>query len=137
MMLRTFLRAKIHRATVTAADLDYVGSVTLDADLMDAADIDHLERVEIYDITSGARLVTYALRGRPGSGEVQINGAAAHLVRPGDLVIVATYAQLDRAEVASHRARIVLVDDANRIVEVREAGPADDLETYRVVHRGA
>ncbi len=124
MQLRTFLRAKIHRATVTAADLDYVGSVTIDAELMDAADLDHLERVEIYDVTNGARLATYALRGRPGSGEVQINGAAAHLVRPGDVVIIAAYAQLDRTEVPGHRARIVLVDGDNRITEVREAGPA-------------
>jgi aspartate 1-decarboxylase len=128
MLLRTFLRAKIHRATVTAADLEYVGSVTLDADLMDAADIDHLERIEIYDISNGNRLATYALRGRRGSGEVQINGAAAHLVRPGDRVILAVYAQVDRTELASYRARVVLVDDANRVVEVREQGLADTTE---------
>ncbi len=124
MMLRTFLRAKIHRATVTAADLDYVGSVTIDAELMDAAGIDHLEQVDILDVTNGARLTTYALRGEPGSGEIQINGAAAHLVKPGDIVILAAYAQVDRSELASHRARIVLVDGDNRIVEVREDGPA-------------
>ena len=128
MLLRTFLRAKIHRATVTAADLEYVGSVTLDADLMDAADIDHLERIEIYDITNGNRLTTYALRGRRGSGEVQINGAAAHLVRPGDRVILAVYAQVDRTELSSYRARVVLVDDANRVVEVREQGLADGVD---------
>ncbi len=128
MLLRTFLRSKIHRATVTAADLDYVGSVTLDADLMDAADLDHLERVEIYDVTNGSRLKTYALRGRRGSGEVQINGAAAHLVRPGDLVIVAAYAQIDRTELASFRARVVLVDDSNRVVEVRQPGLAESPE---------
>jgi aspartate 1-decarboxylase len=133
MLLRTFLRSKIHRATVTAADLDYVGSVTIDPDLMDAADLDHLERVEVYDITNGSRLSTYALRGRRGSGEIQINGAAAHHVRPGDLVIVCAYANLDRSEVAGHRARIVLVDRGNRITQVREAGPGDDLETYRIV----
>lgn len=124
MMLRTFLRAKIHRATVTAADLDYVGSVTIDAELMDAAGIDHLEQLDILDVTNGARLTTYALRGTPGSGEVQINGAAAHLVHPGDTVILAAYAQIDRAEVATHRARIVLVDADNRILDVREDGPA-------------
>ena len=128
MLLRTFLRAKIHRATVTAADLEYVGSVTLDADLMDAADIDHLEQVEIYDLTNGKRLTTYALRGRRGSGEVRINGAAAHLVRPGDLVILAAYAQADRTELASYRARVVLVDGANRVVQVREQGLADTTE---------
>jgi aspartate 1-decarboxylase len=129
-MMRCFLRAKIHRATVTAADLEYVGSVTLDPELLDAADIQHLEQVEIYDITSGARLTTYALRGEAGSGEVQINGAAAHLVRPGDLVIIAAYAWLDRNEVAGHRARIALVDDANRVVEVRSTGPGDDVATF-------
>ncbi len=128
MLLRTFLRAKIHRATVTAADLDYVGSVTVDADLLDAADVDHLEQVEVYDITNGARLTTYALRGRRGSGEIQINGAAAHLVRPGDLVILAAYAQLDRTEVAGHVARVVLVDPSNRVTEVREMGPGGAAE---------
>jgi len=124
MMLRTFLRAKIHRATVTAADLDYVGSVTLDAELMDAAGIDHLEQLDILDVANGARLTTYALRGTPGSGEVQINGAAAHLIHPGDTVILAAYAQIDRSELATHRARIVLVDESNRIQEIREDGPA-------------
>lgn len=124
MMLRTFLRAKIHRATVTAADLDYVGSVSIDADLLDAADIDHLEQVEIFDLTNGARLTTYVLRGQAGSGEIQINGAAAHLVSPGDMVIIVAYAQLDRSEVAGHQARIVLVDGDNRITEVRMDGPA-------------
>lgn len=133
MMLRTFLRAKIHRATVTEADLDYVGSITIDADLMDAADLDHLERVDVYDITSGARLTTYALRGERGSGEIQINGAAAHLVGPGHLVIIAAYAQLDRSEVAAHRARIVLVDEKNRLHEVRSVGPADDVDSWTVV----
>ena len=128
MMLRTFLRAKIHRATVTASDLDYVGSVTLDADLMEAADLDHLERVEIWDVTSGSRVTTYAMRGRRGTGEVQINGAAAHHIRPGDLIIVAAYAHLDRTEVPGHRARVVLVDGDNRVVEVRETGPADGAE---------
>ena len=124
MMLRTFLRAKIHRATVTEADLDYVGSVTIDGELMDAAGIDHLEQLDILDVTNGARLTTYALRGPEGSGEVRINGAAAHLVHPGDTVILAAYAQVDRSELATHRARIVLVDTDNRIVEIREDGPA-------------
>jgi aspartate 1-decarboxylase len=127
MMLRTLLRAKIHRATVTAADIEYVGSVTIDADLMEAADLDHLERVEIWDVTSGARVTTYAMRGRRGSGEVQINGAAAHHIHPGDLVIVAAYGHMDRAELASHRARVVLVDAANRVVQVIEMGPADSV----------
>lgn len=127
MMLRTLLRAKIHRATVTAADVDYVGSVTIDAELMEAADLDHLERVEIWDVTSGSRVTTYAMRGRRGSGEVQINGAAAHHIRPGDLVIIAAYGHMDRSELASHRARVVLVDGANRVVQVVEMGPADSV----------
>ncbi len=125
MMLRTFLRAKIHRATVTAADLNYVGSVTLDANLMAAADLDHMERVEIWDVTSGSRVTTYAMRGGVGTGEVTINGAAAHHIRPGDVVIIAAYAHLDRSELAEHRARVVLVDAANRVTEVREMGLAD------------
>lgn len=133
MMLRTFLRAKIHRATVTDADLEYVGSITIDADVMDAADLDHLEQVDVYDITSGARLTTYALRGEPASGEIQINGAAAHHVQPGDLVIIAAYAQLDRSEVADHRGRIVLVDESNRVEEVRSVGPGDDIDSWTIV----
>jgi aspartate 1-decarboxylase len=128
MMLRPFLRAKIHRATVTGADLNYVGSVTIDAELMDAADLDHLEQVEVYNISSGSRLRTYALRGPRGRGGVRINGAAAHLVNPGDLVIIAAYALLDRSELAEHRARVVLVDGDNRVVEVRRPGLADSVE---------
>ena len=130
-MMRSFLRAKLHRVTVTAAELDYVGSITLDSELMDAASLDHLEQVEIYDITNGARLTTYALRGQPGSGEVQINGAAAHLVSPGDLVIIAAYAWLDRSEVATHRAGIVLVDGQNRITEVRSMGLDNDAGSFK------
>ena len=129
MLIRTFLRSKIHRATVTAADLDYVGSVSLDADLMDAADLDHLERVEIYNITNGSRLTTYALRGLRGSGEIQINGAAAHLVATGDLVIICAYAQIDRSELTDFRARIVLVDEENRVTEVRRPGLADSEDS--------
>jgi len=128
MLLRTFLRAKIHRATVTDADLDYVGSVTIDADLMEAIDLDHLERVDIWDVTNGARISTYAMRGRSGSGVIQINGAAAHHVHPGDVVIIAAYAQVSRSEIADYRARVVMVDGANRITGVKEMGLADGLE---------
>jgi len=127
-MLRTFLRSKIHRATVTAADLEYVGSITLDADLMDAADLAHLERVDVLDITNGHRLTTYALRGARGSGAVQINGAATHLVEPGDLVIICSYAQIDRSELADFRARIVHVDGENRVVRMREDDLAGQVE---------
>ena len=88
-MYRTLLKSKIHRARVTRADLDYVGSITIDRDLMEAADLIGLEQVDIYNITTGARLSTYALIGEAGSGEIGINGAAAHLASPGDLVIIA------------------------------------------------
>jgi aspartate 1-decarboxylase len=128
MLLRTFVRARIHRAVVTAADLDRVDSVSLDADLMEAADLDHLEQVEIHNLSNGARLTTCALRGQPGSGEVQINGAAAHLVQPGDVIIVVACAQVDRCEVADFSARVVLVDEANRVREIRELGLADSKE---------
>ena len=123
MPLRTFLRAKIHRAVVTAADLDYVGSITLDPELMEAAHLDHLEQVDVYDITNGARLTTYILRGERGSGEVQINGAAAHLVRPGDLVIITAFTQLAPDEIEAFSARVVLVGENNRVERVLEMGP--------------
>ena len=115
-MLRTLMNGKIHRATVTQADLHYVGSVTIDADLMEAADIVDGEQVHIVDIDNGNRLVTYALGGERGSGVIGINGAAAHLVRPGDLVIIIGYAQVDEKERADHVQHIVHVDGDNRIV---------------------
>ncbi|MFP3940559.1 MAG: aspartate 1-decarboxylase [Thermoanaerobaculia bacterium] len=116
-MRRTLLKSKIHRATVTEADLHYVGSITIDPQLMEAADVVEHERVEIYDITNGERFATYAIPGRPGCGEICINGAAAHLARPGDLVIVATYAEYDEDELAGHEPRVVFVDERNRIAE--------------------
>ncbi|WP_159942465.1 MULTISPECIES: aspartate 1-decarboxylase [unclassified Nocardiopsis] len=115
-MLRTLINGKIHRATVTQADLHYVGSVTIDADLMDAADIVDGEQVHIVDIDNGARLVTYAITGERGTGVIGINGAAARLVSPGDLVIIISYAQLTEAERAEHVQHIVHVDRDNRIV---------------------
>jgi len=114
---RTMMKSKIHRATVTQADLHYVGSVTVDRDLMEAADLLEGEQVAIVDITNGARLETYVIPGERGSGIIGINGAAAHLVHPGDLVIVISYAQLDEAELARYRPRVVFVDQANRIVD--------------------
>ena len=108
-MLRTMLKSKIHRATVTQADLHYVGSVTIDADLMEAADLLEGEQVTIVDIDNGARLVTYAITGERGSGVIGINGAAAHLVHPGDLVILIAYGTMEEAEArvlpAAHRVR--------------------------------
>jgi aspartate 1-decarboxylase len=118
-MLRTMLKSKIHRATVTTADLDYVGSVTVDEDLMDAADLLPGEQVAIVDVTNGARLETYVIAGERGSGVLGINGAAAHLVHPGDLVILIAYGLMDRAEATSYRPRVLFVDDHNR---VRAAG---------------
>ncbi|GAA2723822.1 aspartate 1-decarboxylase [Actinocorallia aurantiaca] len=115
-MRRTFMNGKIHRATVTQADLHYVGSITIDAELMAASDIAEGEQVHVVDIDNGARLVTYAITGEAGSGVIGINGAAAHLVKPGDLVIIMSYAELEEAERASHRPRVVHVDDGNRIV---------------------
>lgn len=119
-MQRTLLKSKIHRATVTQAELHYMGSVTIDADLLEAADIVPYEQVQIYDITNGHRLTTYAICGPRGSGVVCINGAAAHLIHPGDLVIVASYAAYAEAEARNHQARVVMVDEANRIRETAE-----------------
>jgi len=113
---RTLMNGKIHRATVTQADLHYVGSVTIDADLMEAADIVEGEQVQVVDITNGARLVTYAITGAAGSGVIGINGAAARHVQPGDLIIIITYTALDDEERREHRPRVVHVDGANRIV---------------------
>ena len=108
-------KSKIHRATITEADLDYEGSVTVDADLLEAADILPHEEVHIWNITRGSRLTTYAMAGARGSGVICINGAAAHLCRPGDLVIIATFVQVDNVQAASHRGKVVLVDQRNRI----------------------
>jgi aspartate 1-decarboxylase len=117
-MERTMLKGKIHRARVTGANVDYEGSVTIDRDLMDAADILPFEQVEIWDVTNGARLTTYAVEGGRGSGTVCVNGAAARLVLAGDLVIIATFARMQDAEARAHRPKLVFVDagDNNRLV---------------------
>ena len=117
-MMRIMMKSKIHRATVTQADLDYVGSVTLDAALMEAADLLDGEQVAIVDITNGARIETYVIPGPRGSGVIGINGAAAHLVHPGDLVIIMSYAMLDDAEARALKPRVVHVDEQNRIVKL-------------------
>ena len=114
-MLRTFLKSKIHRATVTEANLDYEGSITIDGFLADAADLWPNERVEIYDVTNGNRLATYVIRGEEGSGVIAINGAAAHLVKPGDLVIIASYAQMNDDEARDWQPRICFVDSENAL----------------------
>jgi aspartate 1-decarboxylase len=116
--MRIMMKSKIHRATVTQADLHYVGSVTLDAALMEAADLLEGEQVSIVDITNGARIETYVIPGPRGSGVIGINGAAAHLVHPNDLVIIMSYAVLDDAEARSLKPRVVHVDEKNRIVKL-------------------
>ncbi|WP_329214006.1 aspartate 1-decarboxylase [Streptomyces sp. NBC_01485] len=125
-MQRTVLNGKIHRATVTQADLHYVGSLTIDRDLMTAADIVEGEQVQVVDIDNGARLTTYAITGEPGSGVIGINGAAAHLVHPGHLVVIMSFAALDDSERAALRPRVVHVDKANRIVALG-ADPAEPV----------
>ena len=115
-MHRTMLKSKIHRATVTQADLHYVGSVTVDEDLMDAADLLAGEQVAVVDVTNGARLETYVIAGARGSGVIGINGAAARLVHSGDLVILIAYGQMDDAEARRHLPRVVFVDADNRVV---------------------
>ena len=114
-MYRMMLKSKIHRATVTQADLHYVGSITIDADLMDAADLLPGEQVAVVDVTNGARLETYVIEGARGSGVLGINGAAAHLVHPGDLIIVISYAALPDADAKAFVPKVVFVDAANRI----------------------
>ncbi|CAN00557.1 aspartate 1-decarboxylase [Clavibacter michiganensis] len=130
-MLRTMMTAKIHRATVTHADLHYVGSVTVDRDLLDAADILVGERVSIVDVTNGARLDTYTIAGERGSGVLGINGAAAHLVDVGDVVILIAYGQMTTEEARALEPRVVHVDVGNRIRAVDAdptAPPAPGLE---------
>lgn len=114
-MLRTILKSKLHRATVTEADLEYEGSITIDRDLMDAADLLNNEKVDIYDITNGARLATYVIPGERGSGVIGINGAAAHLVKPGDHVIIASYVQMETDQARRYEPRICFVDPQNRL----------------------
>ncbi|GAA3728769.1 aspartate 1-decarboxylase [Salinactinospora qingdaonensis] len=117
-MQRTLINGKIHRATVTQADLHYVGSITIDADLMEAANLVEGEQVHVVDIDNGNRLVTYAITGDRGSGVIGINGAAAHLVSPGDLVIIMSYVVLDEVERTMHHPRVVHVNRDNRIIEL-------------------
>lgn len=123
-MERKMLKSKIHRATLTGADLQYEGSVTIDRDLLEAADILPYEAVCIWDVNNGSRLETYAIEGERGSGVVCVNGAAARLVAPGDLVIIASFVSLDDKAARSHEPKLVFVDERNRILPTRkeEAG---------------
>src|SRR5215470_15274877 len=114
-MMRTMLKSKIHRATVTEANVEYEGSITIDPDLIEAADLLPYEQVDVLDVTNGARLSTYVIEGERGLGEICVNGAAAHLIKPHDVVIICSYAQADEAECAAWKARRVFVDARNRI----------------------
>ena len=117
-MQRTMLNAKLHRVTVTEADLNYVGSVTIDRTLIEAARLLPGERVDIVDVTNGNRLTTYVIEGEAGSGRICINGAAAHLIQAGDIVIIISYAQMEEAEARTFVPRVVFVDHDNRIVDI-------------------
>lgn len=114
-MLRTVMKSKIHRATVTQADLNYVGSITVDSLLLEAADLLPNEKVQIVNNNNGARFETYVIEGEPGSGVICLNGAAARLVHPGDVVIIISYAMMTEDEIKAYRPRLVYVDDKNRI----------------------
>ncbi len=122
-MRRTMLHSKIHRATVTGADLDYEGSVSIDTDLLEAADIVSGQQVHIWNITRGSRIVTYALPGESGSGTICINGAAAHQNSPGDVVIIASWVELEESKVQHHQPRVVRVDSSNRITGTEQEIP--------------
>ena len=110
------LKAKIHRATVTGADLNYIGSLTLDENLMDAAGLQEYEKIQVLDITNGNRIETYVICGERGSGQICINGAAAHLIHAGDLVIIVSYCSLNDTEIQNHTPTIVNVDEGNKIL---------------------
>jgi len=118
-MTRKMLRAKIHRATVTQADVDYEGSITIDRRLLDATDLLPNEAVCVWNVTNGNRFETYAVEGPPDSGVICVNGAAAHLVDPGDLVIIAAYTWMDENAARKHEPKVVFVDDDNRIRDQR------------------
>lgn len=130
---RKLLAAKIHRATVTAADLDYEGSLTVPPELLQAAAIHPYEAIQVWNVTRGSRLETYAIAGQPGSGDVCANGAAAHLIHPGDQVILATYTYLPEEAIGGHRPRLIFVDERNRI---RHTGPEIPGPQRRVAAEG-
>ncbi len=128
-MRRRMMKSKVHRATVTDADLHYVGSITVDRDLMEAADLVEYEQVAVVDIDNGARLETYVIEGVRGSGDICLNGAAARLVSPGDKIIIISYADYDEAELAAYAPRIVHVDTDNRLVDEDTARTLAALDT--------
>jgi aspartate 1-decarboxylase len=119
-MQRIMLRSKIHRVTVTQADLHYEGSCGIDENLLEAADIKEFEKIELYDINNGERFSTYAIKGKRGSGEISLNGAAARRAHLGDLLIICTYAPMNEAEVETYVPKIVFVDDKNQITGLKK-----------------
>ena len=119
-MLRTMCKSKIHRATVTGADLNYMGSITIDTDLLEKADILPYEKVQVVNNNNGARLETYTIAGERGSGEICLNGAAARLVQRGDQVIIISYAAYSREDLQQYRPRVIFVDDKNRITKISD-----------------
>ena len=130
-MMLTMLKGKIHRATVKQAEVDYIGSITIDSELMEAAGILEYEKVQVADVTNGKRLETYVIAGEPGSGMICLNGAAAHYVEVGDKVIIMCYAQVDEREAAQMKPRVVFVDDdnkASRITRYEKHGRLEDLQ---------
>lgn len=122
-MTRNMMRAKLHRATVTQADVDYEGSITIDRTLMDATDLLPNEAVAVWNVTNGNRFETYVVEGERDQGEICVNGAAAHLVTPGDLVIIAAFAHMEEDEARRHEPKVVFVDEQNRIREKRAEVP--------------
>ena len=116
--LRTVMNSKIHRATVTEADINYIGSITIDEELIEAANISEWEKIEVLNITNGSRLETYVILGEKGSGEICINGAAAHLVNPGDLVILVTYKVIEEEKISEHLPTIIHVNGENKIIDI-------------------
>ncbi len=129
-MFRTMLKSKIHRATVTGSDLNYVGSITVDPDLLDAADILEHEQVHVVDVNNGSRFETYTIAGERGTGVIQVNGAAARLVHSGDTIIVISYAEYDREDLETYEPTVVHVDRGNGIIQVDDI--VDQLLTASV-----
>jgi aspartate 1-decarboxylase len=127
-MFRTLMKSKLHRGTITGANLHYVGSITIDADLMDAADLYENEKVQVVDIDNGARLETYVIPGERGSGDLCLNGAAARLVQPGDKIIVISYGMYSDAEAREHKPTVLVLDEVNRPEQIITERPHTTVE---------
>ena len=134
-MLLNLLKAKIHRATVTEANLAYEGSITIDKNILEASGIYAHEQVHVVDVNNGSRFVTYVIEGRPGSGVMCVNGAAARLVSPGDRIIVIAYCHVTQQEAAQHRPRVVLMDENNRIKDAHELKPGVPIDAGQPLPR--